>query len=339
MKMLLKAAALSVECMITFLFLITYGASQFFIPATQKDAEIKKKITITHGENITSIATLLKHEGIIRYKWPFEISARFFSNSTLKAGEYDLSSGMSSFDLAHILGKGVKKQEQELTIIEGWDAAEIADSLEREHFITKDAFLKDVKSGEFDEHYSIFADKPRGESLEGYLFPDTYRVFFGSTGKDLIIKMVENLEKKYTPTMRSDTQSRGMTIFNILTLASIIEQEVQTDEDRGRVADIFYRRLSIGMPLQSDATVNYVTGKRALQPTFNDLESNSLYNTYKHRGLPPGPISNPGLSSIKASIYPISNSYVYFLTTPEGKVVYSKTYNEHLAAKRKYLSK
>lgn len=337
--MLLKAAALSVVGMIAFFLLMTYSASQFLVPKTQKATEVRKSVTIHRGESVKSIAVLLKREGIIRYQWPFEVSARFFAGSTLKAGEYTVSSGMSAIELVHVLAKGVKRQEQEIKVIEGWDAAEIAALLEKEHIATSNDFFHFIKSGELDEHYPTLADKPRGESLEGYLFPDTYRLFVGSTSRDLCIKMLENLEKKYTVTMRSDTKARGMSIFKLLILASIVEQEVQTDEDRGRVADIFYRRLSMGMPLQSDATVNYVTGKRALQPTFTDLEANSPYNTYKYRGLPPGPISNPGLSSIKASIYPIPNTYLYFLTTPEGRVIYSNTYNEHLTAKRKYLNK
>ena len=149
--------------------------------------------------------------------------------------------------------------------------------------------------------------------------------------------MLDNFEVKFTDQMKEDAKNGNMSIYEIVTLASIIEKEVRTEEDRKIVAGIFYDRLNNNVGLQSDATVNYVTGKQALQPSADDIEVDSPYNTYKYRGLPPGPISNPSLSAIKAAIYPEKSDYFYFLTKQDGTTVFSKTYEEHLENKRKFL--
>jgi UPF0755 protein len=148
--------------------------------------------------------------------------------------------------------------------------------------------------------------------------------------------MLDNFNKKLTPELVTEINKQQKTVHEIITLASIIEKEVSNDNDRKLVADIFYKRLEKGIGLQSDATVNYVTGKSTTRPSAQDLAVDSPYNTYKYKGLPPGPISNPGISAILAAIYPTSNPYFYFLTTPDGKVIYSKAYQEHLQAKAQY---
>ena len=136
--------------------------------------------------------------------------------------------------------------------------------------------------------------------------------------------------------MRTDIKKQGKSLSDIIILASIIEKEVPHPEDMKKIAGIFYQRLEINMALQSDATINFITNKGTTRPSAEDLQINSPYNTYKNPGLPPGPISNPGIEAIKAAIYPQAGDYFYFLTTPEGQVIYSRTYADHLAAKYKY---
>ncbi len=170
------------------------------------------------------------------------------------------------------------------------------------------------------------------------MFPDTYRIFKNATAQDIIEKMLDNFDQKISSELRTEISKQNKSIFDIITLASIVEKELSADEDRAIAADIFYRRMEIGMPLQSDATVNYVTGKKETRPSVDDTHTDSLYNTYQNRGLPPGPISNPGLSAIKAVIYPKANNYYYFLTTEEGDVIYSRTNDEHAENKAKYLN-
>jgi len=155
--------------------------------------------------------------------------------------------------------------------------------------------------------------------------------------EDLIKKTLNNFDKKLKASTRDEISKQGKTIFEVLTLASIIEREVPNKVDKKMIADIFLKRLKVGIGLQSDATINYVTGKGLAQPSYADLEIDSPYNTYKYRGLPPGPISNPGIDSIEAVVYPTSNDYYYFLTTHEGEVIYSIDYDEHLTNKAKYL--
>ena len=149
--------------------------------------------------------------------------------------------------------------------------------------------------------------------------------------------MLDNFSQKLEGNLTSKILAQKKSIFEIITLASIIEKEVRNPEDMKMVADIFYKRLNKGMALQSDATVNYITGKGLLQPTLADTQIDNRYNTYKYPGLSLGPISNPGLSAIIAAIEPNSNPYYYFLTTKDGAVIYSKTYEEHLRNKAKYL--
>ena len=149
--------------------------------------------------------------------------------------------------------------------------------------------------------------------------------------------MLDNFGHKVDSQRLTDIARQKKSLLEVITLASIIEREVQSPLDKKMVADIFDKRLAAGIALQSDATVNYLTGKKTTRPSGADLEINSPYNTYKYRGLPPGPIGNPGLASIDAVIYPTSNSYYYFITDKDGRAVYAKTYAEHLQNVQKYL--
>lgn len=148
--------------------------------------------------------------------------------------------------------------------------------------------------------------------------------------------MLRNFDDKLTPEMRAEIKKQGRTVYQVLTLASIVEKEMFGYESRRQVAGVFYNRLKIGMPLQSDATVNYITGKGMTRPTIADTKIDNRYNTYKYYGLPPGPICNPSIESIKAVIYPASNNYLYFLTTPDNQIIFSKTMDEHLKNQYKY---
>lgn len=184
----------------------------------------------------------------------------------------------------------------------------------------------------------IASVKPRSASLEGYLFPDTYRVFADEALFQLTAKATAEMAQAVQDRL-ADAQPvpHSLNVHEILTLASIVEREVATDQDRRNVADVFLKRLEIGMPLQSDATVNYVTGKSVTRPTLADLEASSAYNTYRNRGLPPGPIAMPSASAIQAVMHPLSNPYYYFLSAADGTTIFSRTGEEHSAAKARYL--
>ncbi|MFA5754225.1 MAG: endolytic transglycosylase MltG [Patescibacteria group bacterium] len=248
--------------------------------------------------------------------------------------------------------------EETITILEGWTVQDIGQYLERRDRWTSRDFLNvagwprtDYRHQDalpaledFSSQYDFLADKPEQYGLEGYLFPDTYRVYASSTVSEVIAKMLDNFNEKLTPKMRADIKKQGKTVYEIVTMASIIEKEAPIDysKDENRAAriisGIFWNRLKIGQGLQSDATLSYVLNDNKPQHSGAELEIDSSYNTYKFRGLPPGPISNPGLLAIEAAIYPIKTDYYYFLTTLDGQeVFYARTYDEHLQNKYKYL--
>ena len=242
-----------------------------------------------------------------------------------------------------------KAVQVSITIPEGWTVEDIAQDLDNNpkrtdepHVVNSADFIAAEQAFSVD-NYPLLKSKPVTADLEGFLFPDTYfiptKVPSTTTISDVIIKkMLDNFSLKFTPVMVAQAQTGNISIFDAVTLASIIEKEVPNDADRKVVAGIFYNRLNMGMALQSDATVTYITHKNNPQSTGEDLSIDSPYNTYKYKGLPPGPISNPSLSSLMAALYPTKTDYLYFLTDPAtGRAVFAKTYDEQLANEKKYL--
>jgi UPF0755 protein len=201
----------------------------------------------------------------------------------------------------------------------------------------------------FDESGFPLLARPANKTLEGYLFPDTYRFAKAATPDEVITKMLANFSSRLSSLGISADDAKnkkfnGLSLYEIITLASIIEQEsggkgattgeLSLQDERNLVASVFYNRLAIGQALESDATVNYVTGKDSPGVSAEDLQVNSAYNTYKYPGLPPGPISNPSLGSIKAALNPAKSDYYYFLhKQPSGQVDFSKTFEEHKSKK------
>ncbi|MBU0707232.1 endolytic transglycosylase MltG, partial [Patescibacteria group bacterium] len=262
-----------------------------------------------------------------------------------------LNTGQEVSTIVSIISEGeVVASETEFQVLEGWTAADIARQygelfskfISNEASDLEDDFLSEVAVTDSrdiipGQPYWFLVDKPYMANLEGYLFPDTYRVYKDATPAQIVQKMLNNFEIKLNDELKSKIEQSGLTIFETVTLASIVEKEVRTDKDRRLVADLFLRRMENGMPLQSDATVNYVTGKSELQPTIDDTKMESLYNTYLHQGLPPGPICNPSLASISAVVNPEPNDYVYYLNAPDGQTYFSKTFEGHKINKAKYL--
>lgn len=307
-----------------------YGSSQLFIPLAGQ--EIKKMI-IAPGDRMDTIARNMVSVGLARDTFATELYLRFLrSFGTIKAGEYDIQPGTNSMATGLLFLRGVPKKEKIVTIIEGWTTEEIAAYLVKEGFQSADMVARNTLQ-DWSGQFPVF--QGMRVLLEGFYFPDTYRVFADTRAEDVTAKALANFEKKVLSLMPAGTPIEK--VYEIVTLASIIEKEVSTDIDRAMVADIFQRRMRIGMPLQSDATVNYVTGKGMVQPTIEDTQSDSPYNTYRVKGLPPGPICNPGLSSIRAVVNPAVNEYLFFLTTKDGNVIYSKTFDEHVKNKQRYL--
>ena len=233
--------------------------------------------------------------------------------------------------------KWTARPEKNITLIAGWNLKNINSYLDDQGFKFSADLLK-LKARDYAATYDFLADAPKNATLEGYIFPDTYRVYASSTLDEVLAKPLNNFSAKLTPTMRMDIQKQGKSVYEILTMASILEKEVKTPSDLKIVSGIFWQRIKNGQPLQSCATLAYVLGVNKPQYSDADTQANSLYNTYKYRGLPPGPISNPGLEAIMAAIYPTASAYNYFLSRPDtGATIFSQTYSEHLKNKAKYL--
>jgi len=245
------------------------------------------------------------------------------------------------------------REEINVTIIPGWTLRQVASDWVKKGFVKNENEAYDIL-GEPTHKYggltngapdlatvfpevSILKEKEKNASYEGFIFPDTYRVYKDAKPKDLLQKIFDNLEQKITPEMRVEIARQNKSFFEILTMASIVEKEAPDSSSMAKVADIFWRRFSMKWALQSCATVNYITGKTTPAVSLEDTQIDSPYNTYKYRGLPPGPISNPSLTAIKAVIYPEKNDYWYFLSDNEGNIYYSKTLEQHNTYKARYL--
>lgn len=305
-----------------------------------------KIFAIEKGQGVNEISANLKEEGFIKncfifetFVWSKKMESKF------KAGEYVLNTGMNMAEIAKKLTEGhVLSQEREIKIIEGWNVKDIADYLEKEGVAEKEEFLEIVNDEEWkrstaaSSELGFLSQITEGKSLEGFLFPDTYRVYKNADALDVIDKMLTNFGVKVDEKMRADIKAQNKDLYDIIIMASIIEKEVTSVEDMKMVSDIFWRRIEAGIPLQSCATIAYVLGKNKEQYTYEDTRVESEYNTYMNRGLPPGPICNPGFNAIKAAIYPEENSYWYFLSkSSNGETVFSKSLDEHNANKIKYL--
>lgn len=320
-----------------------------FLPPSEDSTE--KIFVIEKGEGVNEISQHLKEQNFIKNKLFFETYVWLKKiQSDFKAGEHKLRQNMRVWEIVPVLTSVGETNERNIKILEGWNNAEIANYLDREGVVSRDVFGEAVKNFELGIiNYGFLKDRPADVTVEGYLFPDTYRIykefpaeFLGekdekiAVAEHIIKKMLENFDQKLTSDLRVEIARQKKTIFEILTMASIIEKEAR-GEDMAMVADIFWRRIDEGVALQSDATVNYATGKYETQPSLDDLKIDSPHNTYKYRGLPAGPIGNPGLEAIRAAIYPKANDYWYFLHTKDGQTIYSRNFEKHKANKVKYL--
>lgn len=295
---------------------------------------------IASGDNLKKVSKNLADQNIIKNRFIFETYIKLRGwPSNIVAGSHLLDKSMNIKEIARNITTGTNlENEKTITIIEGWRAEEIADYLEKSKVVSKTDFLSELAIANWRDQYD-FLSQVKTKNIEGFLFPDTYRIFSDATAHDIIKKMLDTFDRKLTLSMRTDIANQGKSIAEVVNLAAIIEREVPKDVDKKMIADIFLKRISAGIALQSDATVNYVTSQGRAQPSYDDLKIDSPYNTYRYRGLPPGPISNPGIKSIEAVIYPTKNPYYYFLTTlVDGTVIYSQTYEEHLQNKAKYLN-
>lgn len=276
-------------------------------------------ITVREGVGLYTLAENLKEDRVIRSPFWFRIMATSLGGErAMKAGEYYLEKPESTFVIAwRILHGDYRVATVKVTIPEGFTVDKIAGVLENNlPLFDKEVFLASAR--------------------EGYLFPDTYFVPVSATASSTLKLFKDNFDKRLRPYSKEIEESER-SLEEIITMASILEGEARGREDMEVVSSILWRRFDVGMPLQVDTSFLYVNGKTTKDLTLSDLKIDSPYNTYLYRGLPPTPISNPGLVAIEAALRPATTTYFYFLTGDDGRMHYSRTFEEHVEKKRRYI--
>ncbi|GAB1475369.1 endolytic transglycosylase MltG [Bacillota bacterium] len=293
-------------------------------------------ITIARGSVTKTIGQQLEATGLISDSLVFRVKSRLDGlDGKYQAGDYSLSPGMSMNEIMEMLLSG-HSDTTRFTIPEGYDIRRTADTLESARLIDRSTFMRELAEGDFD--YWFINDLGKGENrLEGYLFPETYEIYVTANEHDIIDKMLSQFNNVITDEHINRMKELGKDMNEVLVLASIIEREALVSEDRPVIAGVFLNRLKSGMPLQSCATVQYILGEQKPVLSTADTQTESPYNTYLHTGLPPTPICSPGIESINAALWPVDTDYLYFLAKGDGSHVFSKTYEEHLRNKAKYI--
>lgn len=287
-------------------------------------------VTVKPEMTVKDIGEVLFQNGIIHNATLFRIVVKFQGvEKSLQAGDYALNPGMSITDIIDKMVKG-ETVYRLLTIPEGYTVEQIAKLLDEQGVGNGPRFKALArKYAPFDYmgHLPeiIYAS-------EGYIFPDTYRITGGMTETDILEILVASFDKKFAPEMRERAKTLGLSLHQVVTLASLVEKEAKLAKERPVIAGVFFNRLKQGMPLQSCPTVQYILGYHKPELTIADTQIASPYNTYQNPGLPPGPIASPGMAALQAVLYPADTPYLYFVAAKDGSHRFSKTYEEHLAA-------
>lgn len=279
------------------------------------------------GTSVSAMAEALAEAGVVRDALTFRVAARMSGQERrLQAGEYRFAGPVSSFEVVDKLARG-EVYLRPITFREGLTIREMAAHFETMGFGTADAFLEAASRGALVQDLD-----PDAGNLEGYLFPSTYTLSRSTTAEQLVETMVSTFRAAFTPALRAEAEAAGLSVREVVTLASVVERETGHPEERPMVAAVFLNRLRIGMPLQTDPTVIYammLTGRWDGNIRRSDLQMDHPYNTYRNPGLPPGPIAAPGLASIEAVLRPADVPYLYFVSRNDGTHVFAQTLAEH----------
>jgi UPF0755 protein len=339
------------------LFIAGFGAGIFFarpqsLSAQGNISEISEGsaggsvvFNVARGDSLKNITHELKKQGLITNELLFRIYVFVKGVSgSLQAGDYSLNAAMSFSDIVGKLRSG-DTIKIGATIFEGFDIDQVEATLNARFNdpkicggnCGKKIVLSYFKTKDFKNRFSFLKDAPDDASLEGYLFPDTYKFTSVDDHDSVAREMLKTFEANLSTDILEEIKRQGKTVYEVVTMASLVEKEVRGASDKRMVAGIMMNRLAGGMPLQIDATLAYITDKRTTRFSIDDTKIDSPYNTYVYRGLPKGPICNPGLESILAVVYPKKSDYYFYLSASDGHTVFSKNFQAHLVAKRNYL--
>ena len=303
-------------------------------PASDNPAPVT--FMVETGETAASVGQRLQDLGLIGDGTLFRRFLQYNGlDASLEAGEYQLRRNMTMREIAEALQHS-QVREVAVTIPEGWRAEQLAELLSANQVMDGSIFLAAARQGVAIDH-PLLADRPAGVSLEGYLFPETYRLPAQATPEDLIRRMLDTMQSRLPIGWEAMASGQGLTFYQVLTVASIVEREAVVPEERPAIASVYLNRISQDMYLQADPTVQYAMG---YQPeaeqwwktpvTLEEYEKvNSPYNTYLYSGLPPGPICSPGIDSIMAVLQPEPTEYLFFLGRGDGSHVFAVTFEEH----------
>jgi len=327
---------------------VWFLVSEIYTAEAQKIDKVS--FEVKQGESVGELVIRLEEEQIIRHAGFFK---RYLilkgMDKKVNYGEFEVETPITASRVAKALSQpGLS--EEEITIIPGWTVRDIAIYFENKQKFQQEEIteyvglptvnykISGLQAPDIKLDLKILEDKPWYVSYEGYLAPETYRVYKNAGVAEITKTLLEYRESQITDEMWNDIEKSDRSFFDILTMASILEQEVRNEKDRKMVANIFWRRYDMNWALQADSTVHYAVGKSGdVFTTTEDRNTNSPWNTYKYPGLPMGPICNPSLNSIEAAIYPESNKYFYFLTDLDGEVHYAEDLDRHNGNRVKYL--
>lgn len=307
---------------------LAFGTSHT-IERSDRDAGENIYMVVKPGTTASEISDRLMQLGVIdsrlRFWWLMKLQG---DAGKFKTGTYAFTPHM---DEQAVLDKLVVGDTTvvKFTIPEGFGIKEIAKRLADEGLVDEQEFLAEAKDF---APYDYMKKRPNVRyAAEGYLFPDTYVIHSDVSAEGIMKMMAEDFDTRLTPALRQQAAAKGLSIHDLITLASLVEKEARYDEDRPIIAQVFFKRLQMGMPLQSDTTLQYLMAGPKEDVSIEDTKINSPYNTYQHEGLPPGPIASPGMKSILAVLNPANTDYLYFVADRQGHNHYSQTYDEHLA--------
>lgn len=311
----------------------------------QPDSNENMTVSIPIGSSTSSIGNTLEEEGIIKDGNAFRYYVKYKNESGFQAGDYELSPSMTMDEIISIMksGKVMKDAVAKISVPEGIWLEDIADRIAKELDLEQEDVMKKLDDEEYvqaliNEYWFLTDDILQDDirhPLEGYLFPATYD-FVEEPSVEKVVKEMLDKTDRVLATYRSEIEDRDYSIHEMMTLASIIEEEASAEADRTKISNVFYNRLEDDMILQTDPTVVYARGKQSGEITQKDLDRESPYNTYTVKGLPVGPIANPGESSIVAVIEPAETDALYFYARPSGETLFSKTNAEHNKKVAKY---
>ncbi len=302
------------------------------IGAVNKNNKKDVIIDIPSGSSVNAISDILYKDKLIKNKTLFKAVVKVSGKApSIKAGKYLLNQSYTNNDIVNLLASGkIYNDGTKITIPEGSTSKEIVALLVKNKLGNKEKYEELINNPKELYNDVEFLKENDVISLEGFLYPETYYFNEKLSEKEILLQMLYAFNNVYNDKFKEKQRKLDMSLEEVISLASIVEKEAVKDEDRPLISGVFYNRLKIDMPLQSDATIQYIFAERKKIVTYNDLKIDSPYNSYKNKGLPPTPIANPGIKSIEATLYPEESKYLYFVAKMDGGNRYSETYEEHL---------